>query len=130
MRFLIVDDGFDWVKFHYQNIQNAMPEAEIDIATSAFEGLNKVLAKEENYYDVILSDMQMEDVDSEDYAGIWLIKRLLNSKKCSKTKIIIISAVYNIKEVAKNLNTDYISKSSIIASPTVFEYKLKELLKF
>lgn len=130
MRFLIVDDSFDWVKFHYKNIQNTMPEAEIDIATSGFEALNKVLVKEANYYDVILSDMQMEDTDDGDYAGVWLIKRLLESKKCSSAKIIIISAVYNIKEVAKNLNTDYISKSSLIASPTVFEYKLKELLKF
>lgn len=129
MRFLVVDDGYDWIKFHRQNILTTMPHAQIDTATSAFEGLKAVMEKDENYYDVIFSDMQMEEVDSEPYAGIWLIKRLLESKKCTKSKIIIISAVYNIREVAKNLNVDYISKSSLIASPSVFDYKLKELLK-
>jgi len=73
--------------------------------------------------------MQMEEIDEETYAGIWLIKQLLAGNKCKNTKIIIASAVYNIKEVAKNLNVDYISKSSIISSPSAFEYKLKELLK-
>lgn len=130
MRFLVVDDGYDWVKFHKQNILNTMPHAQVDTATSAFEGLKAVMNKDENYYDVILSDMQMEEVVEESYAGIWLIKRLLTSKKCNKSKIIIISAVYNIREVAKNLNVDYISKSSLIACPSAFEYKLKELLKF
>ncbi len=129
MRFLVVDDGYDWIKFHSQNIKHTMPHAQIDVAMSGFEALNMVLKQDENYYDIILSDMQMEDVEGESYAGIWLIKRLLASGKCEKAKIIIISAVYNIKEVAKNLNVNYISKSSIISSPIVFEYKLKELLK-
>lgn len=130
MRFLIVDDSYDWIKYHYANIQNTMPDAEIDIAMSGFEGLNKVLSKEADYYDVIFSDMQMEDVDSEDYAGTWLIKQLSASNKCEKSKIVIISAVYNIEQVAKNLNVDYLSKSSLVASPSAFEYKLKEMLKF
>jgi len=130
MRFLIVDDSYDWVKYHRENVQKSMPDAEIDIAMSGFEALNRVLAREENYYDVIFSDMQMEDVDDEDYAGIWLIKRLLASNKCTKNKIVIISAVYNISKVAKNLNVDYLSKSSLVASPSAFEYKLKEMLKF
>lgn len=130
MRFLIVDDSYDWMKYHYANIQKAMPEAEIDTAMSGWEGLNKVLGKDANYYDVIFTDMQMEDVDDEDYAGTWLVKRLSSSGKCTKTKIVIISAVYNITEVAKNLNVDYLSKSSLVASTTAFEYKLKELLNF
>lgn len=129
MRVLVVDDGYDWIKFHSQNIKHTMPHAQIDVAMSGFEALNMVLKQDENYYDIILSDMQMEDVEGESYAGIWLIKRLLVSGKCENSKIIIISAVYNIKEVAKNLNVNYISKSSIISSPIVFEYKLKELLK-
>jgi CheY-like chemotaxis protein len=129
MRFLVVDDGYDWIKFHYQNIKNTMPHAQIDTAMSGFEGLNMVLKQDENYYDIILSDMQMEEVSDESYAGIWLLKRLLASGKCKNTTIIIVSAVYNIKEVAKNLNVNYISKSSIISSPSSFEYKLKELLK-
>jgi CheY-like chemotaxis protein len=129
MRFLVADDGYDWVKFHSQNIKNAMPHAQIDIAMSGFDALNMALKQDENYYDIILSDMQMEDVEDESYAGIWLIKRLLASGKCKNTKIIIISAVYNIKEVAKNLNVNYISKSLLISHPIAFEYKLKELLK-
>ncbi|MEI8376980.1 MAG: response regulator [bacterium] len=129
MRFLVVDDGYDWVKFHSQNIKNAMPHAQIDIAMSGFDALNMAFKQDENYYDIILSDMQMEDVEDESYAGIWLIKRLLASGKCKNTKIIIISAVYNIKEVAKNLNVNYISKSLLISHPIAFEHKLKELLK-
>jgi CheY-like chemotaxis protein len=106
-----------------------MPEAQIELAASAYEGLKKVQEHDANYYDFILSDMQMEDVDSEIYAGIWFIKQVLGSKKAEKSKIIVISAVYNISEVARNLNVNYISKSSLISSPSVFEYKLKELLK-
>ena len=129
MRFLIVADGYDWVKFHSNNISKAMPHAQIDVAMSGLEALNMVSKQDKNYYDIILSDMQMEEVEDELYAGIWLIKRLLASGKCKNTKIIIISAVYNIKEVARNLNVNYMSKSSLISSSQSFEYKLKELLK-
>ncbi|MDD3420595.1 MAG: response regulator [Candidatus Gastranaerophilales bacterium] len=129
MRFLVVDDSYDWLKFHRDNIRITMPEAQIELAASAYEGLKKVQEHDANYYDFILSDMQMEDVDSEIYAGIWFIKQVLGSKKAEKSKIIVISAVYNISEVARNLNVNYISKSSLISSPSVFEYKLKELLK-
>ena len=90
MRFLVVDDGYDWIKFHSQNIKHTMPHAQIDVAMSGFEALNMVLKQDENYYDIILSDMQMEDVEGESYAGIWLIKRLLASGKCEKAKIIIM----------------------------------------
>lgn len=129
MRFLVVDDGYDWIKFHSQNIKRTMPHVQIDIAMSGVEALKMILKQDENYYDVIISDMQMEDVEDENYAGIWLIKRLLTSGKCKNATIIIISAVYNIKEVAKNLNVNYISKTSLINAPQSFEYKLKELLK-
>lgn len=129
MRFLVVDDSYDWLKFHRDNIHITMPEAQIELAASAYEGLKKVQEHEAGYYDIILSDMQMEDVDSEPYAGIWLIKQVLATKKYQSRSIIIISAVYNISEVAKNLNVNYISKSSLISSPSVFDYKLKELLK-
>lgn len=128
MRFLVVDDSYDWLKFHRSNILATMPDAQIDLATSAYEGLKIITGHEDNYYDVIISDMQMEDVESEVYAGIWLIKQILAGKKCKNNRIIAISATYNIKEIANNLNVNYISKSSLIASPMVFEYKLKELL--
>lgn len=126
---LAVDDSPQWLNFHKQNILSMLPDAMVDFAMSGSEGLRKVLDKPDNYYDIILCDMQMEHVLDEPFAGQWLIKRLLPSGKCDKTKIVVVSAVFNIEEVAKNLGVCYISKSIIASNPANFEYKLKEMLK-
>lgn len=129
MKFLVVDDSRQWLNFHQNTILAMLPDAQVDIAMSGFEGLDKVLAKPEDYYDVILSDMQMEQLEEEIFAGQWLIKRLLASKKCINSKILVVSAVFNIKEIAKNLNANYLSKSVIASNTATLEYKLKEMLK-
>lgn len=130
MRFLIVDDSAEWLKYHYQNIHALLPDAEFDIAQTAAKAFEKVTMHTPNHYNVILVDMQMEPVRDEEFAGVWLIKKIRESRKCYLTKIIIISAINNIDEIAKNLNTSYISKASLNASPVAFKMKLKELLKF
>lgn len=129
MRFLAVDDSIQWLNFHKNNILAMLPDAQVDFAMSGAQGWEKVLAQPDNYYDIILCDMQMEYITGEEFAGQWLIKRLTASGKCTKSKIAVVSAVFNIEEVAKNLGVDYISKSSLASNPANFEYKLKEMLK-
>ena len=61
-------------------------------------------------YDFILTDMQMEPDFLPLYAGEWLIKQIRFFKEYKNTKIIIISATGNIRQIAENYQTDYIPK--------------------
>lgn len=127
MRFLVVDDDRGWLNHHAMVIGQIFPDAEIVLKNSAINAYQELLSQRDDYFDVILTDMQMEHVDDELFAGVWLLKQLFLMDKASKAKIIIISGVYNIKTIADEFGVDYIPKSSLIRSPLVFEYKLKEL---
>lgn len=127
MRFLIVDDDKGWLNHHALLIKQTFSDAEITLKDRAYKGYEEIVRHPSEYFDVILTDMQMEHVDDEHFAGEWLMKKIFESQKCQNAKIIIISGVYNIKTIAETFNVDYISKTSLIASPLMLEYKLKEL---
>ena len=61
-------------------------------------------------YDLIISDLQMEEDFEPKYAGEWFIEQVRTFSKYFNTKIIICSGCYNIKQIAETLHTDYIPK--------------------
>lgn len=127
-RILIVDDSPEWIKFHLQGLELSFGEDffNIDVTFSAHDGIKAV--EENEPYDLILSDLQMEIIPGETYAGMWMVKRLKNHPKCADTKFIVISASYEIAQIARILGTAYIPKGSLIDNIAILQYKISELL--
>lgn len=126
---LIVDDSYEWIKFHRYNLMTLFPQGLFEITTAdcAAEGIQKV-KESECEFDLIISDLQMEMIQGEAHAGMWMIKTIQKNNLCPNSKIIIISASYDIKDVAEFLNVEHIPKGLLVGSPNLLQYKVSELL--
>ncbi len=110
-RVLIVDDSSKWILYHKDAVREVLKnDVEIDTASSAKEGVEKLMSSIDAPYDFILTDMQMEPDFLPLYAGEWFIKQIKFFKEYKNTKIIIISATGNIRQIAENYSVDYIPK--------------------
>lgn len=108
---LIVDDSNKWILYHKSALREIFNDnIEIETANSAQEAVERLMASIDTPYDFILTDMQMESDYLPLYAGEWLIKQIKFFKEYKNTKIIIISATSNIRQIAENYQTDYIPK--------------------
>ena len=110
-RVLIVDDSSKWVLYHKDAIREIFKDgAEIVTASSAQEGVEKITSSIDTPYDFVLTDMQMESDFLPIYAGEWFIKQIQFFNEYKNTKIIIISATGNIRQIAEKYSVDYIPK--------------------
>lgn len=113
MRILIVDDSPKWVAYHESAIREIFQTGvEIETALSATQGVEKLTASIDRPYDFILTDMQMEVDYLPLYAGEWFIKQIKFFNEYKDSKIIIISAASNIRQIAEKYGVDYIPKYS------------------
>ena len=123
---LVVDDIQGWCILHSSVLKEIYgDEIKIDTALSAKEGYQKVLENNNEPYNIIFTDLQMESDFDPKEAGEWLVEQIQMLKNYYRTKIVIISASPKIRIIAKNYNVDYIPKS--VARTTVEAYK--EVLK-
>lgn len=125
MKILIVDDVKGWRDYH-SNIMNGLFEnAEIQTAESAREGCDKLLENNESPFDIIITDMQMESDFEPKYAGEWFIEQIKTFKNYKNTRIVIISAAYNIPTIAENYGVDYIRKGTARSFPDAYKFLAK-----
>lgn len=110
-RVLIVDDSTNWLHYHREAVKEILKDdVIIDLANSAQQGVERITASFDEPYDIILTDMQMEPDFIPLYAGEWFIKQVKFFNEYKKTKIIIISAASNIRQIAENYGVSYIPK--------------------
>ena len=119
MKILIVDDSVSWQNYHKNVIEEIFLEKDfndfyIDLASSAQEGYNLICQNNKTPYDLIISDLQMEETYEPKYAGVWFIEQVQTFSSYFKTNIIISSGCYNIKQIAESLNVDYIPKRTAV----------------
>ena len=127
-KILIVDDSASWRKFHLASLNTIKPNSfEYTIAESAREAFEIVLKNKETPFDLVISDLQMESDYEPDLAGEWLVKNIKTLKEYSEKKIIIISAMYNIESIAKELDVDYLRKSTLASNLLPLKLKLEEI---
>lgn len=110
-RILIVDDVQGWREQHYFILKELLGEnAYFELASSAQEAYDRVYNNMNEPFDIIVTDLQMEEDFAPKYAGEWLVEqvKLLNAYK--QTRIVIISATYNIQLIAEGLGVHYLSK--------------------
>ena len=129
IKILRVEDTPQWIKFHTNLLNNYFENnsCEIDFEMSARSGFNRIIENQETRYDLIISDLEMEEITEESYAGIWFIRNILKRKECKNSKILIISASFDINYVAKELNVDFIAKYALSNNPMILSYKLEEM---
>lgn len=130
-KILIVDDSTEWLKFHLQTIRDAFGADFFGIKTSlnARDAFAKAVENPENPYDLIITDLEMERMFDEDYAGCWLVRNLSCRESLLTTKIIIISSAHNISDIASGFKVDFIPKGDLIHNPLLLKYKIQELLE-
>ena len=125
MKILVVDDLKSWVYYHTKILKELFPQAEFHSATSAREGYDKLIENNETPFDIIITDMQMETDFEPKYAGEWFIEQIKNFNNYKKARIVIISATYNIENIAESYNVDFIRKSTASSFPDSYKF-LKE----
>jgi CheY-like chemotaxis protein len=128
-KILIAEDSIQWQKFHVEllNSYESKYVISFDIASSARDALALVEENFDNPYDLIFSDLQMENDFHPDFAGEWLIKNIKQYKIYQQKPIVIVSAAYNISFIATTLGVDFLSKRSLISNPQAYFFKLDEV---
>lgn len=125
MKILIVDDIKGWRDYHSSVMQKMFSESEIQTADSAKAGYDKLLENNTKPFDLILTDMQMENDFEPKYAGEWFIEQIKTFKNYNKTRIVIISATYNIETIAQNYGVEYLRKSTARNFPDSYGFMCK-----
>ena len=122
MKILIVDDIKGWRDYHAQYLNKIFDDPDIYFSDSARNAYDLLIEHHEKPFDIILTDMKMENdlfIEPE-YAGEWLIKQIKTFKSYNRTKIVVISATYNIAAIAQNYGVNYIRKSTARSFPDVY----------
>ena len=122
MKILIVDDIKGWRDYHSQRMIELFDDLEIVTAESAREGYDKLLEHNSKPFDIIITDMQMENDFEPKYAGEWFVEQIKTFKNYINTKIVIISAAYNINAIAENYGVDYIRKPTAQKFPDSYSF--------
>ncbi|MBE7702797.1 MAG: response regulator [Cyanobacteria bacterium SIG28] len=120
-KILIVDDVKGWQDYHSQIVSELFTSNITITASSAREAYDLLFEHNEAPFDIIITDMQMEDDFEPKYAGEWLVEQIKTFKNYSKTKIIIISAAYNVRLIAENLGVECIPKPTAQNFPQAYE---------
>lgn len=118
---LIVDDIKGWRDYHSAIIKQIFLDSEIETAESARDGYDKLMENNNAPFDIILTDLQMESDFEPKYAGEWFVEQIKTFKNYLNTKVIIISASYNIRTIADNLGVECISKTTARNFPDAYK---------
>lgn len=128
-KILIVDDTTSWIVFHKSLIQELYGDFfDITTAKSAMEAIDIIRRNDKIPFDVIITDLQMEDAFDGQLAGEWLTEQIKLLNFCSRTKIIMISAVYNIEMIAKRQNVECISKNMLLNNKLLMKFMFEKLM--
>ncbi len=116
-KILIADDQLGWRNYNTQAVYEVLGKDTVVVtADSAQEGYSLLLEHNSAPFDIILTDMQMEDDYAPKMAGEWLIEQAKNLPAYLNTKIIIISASMQSKFIAEHYGVEYLPKSTAMHS--------------
>lgn len=126
---LVVDDIKGWRDFNSNVLQEIFQNnISIDTANCAEQAYTLVMENLSAPYDIIITDLQMEEDFRPKYAGEWLVEQVQTFKQYSETKIIIISASYNVRTIADCLGVNCIPKSTALKCLSAYQEILGEFL--
>lgn len=131
VKILAVDDMSQWRNYHKSALNFMLKDVEFELvlAQSATDAYKIVIENINTPFDLIISDLQMEEDYEPEYAGEWLIRNIQALNNYATIPKIIVSAAPNIRHIAETLGVDYLSKPTLIHNPLAYELKIKELLQ-
>lgn len=130
-KILIVDDSRGWLDYHRSAIKEVYCDKfTFDIADSARAGYDIVYNNLKTPYTLIISDLQMEWDFEPKLAGEWFIEQVKKLKEYKNVPIIIISATYNIKDIANRLEVNFLPKATVARNLLAYKLALDEVLKY
>ncbi len=130
-KILIVDDTKTWLIFHKDLIEKLYGDLfEITLANSAMEAFNIIRHNIDDPFCLVITDLQMETDYEPQLAGEWLIEKIKGLKEYSTSHIVIISAMYNIEQIAEKYNVECISKNMLINNRLLLKFVFEKLMPF
>lgn len=122
-KILVVDDMESWRNFHKFALKEIFidEKCDVQVANYAREGLDRIYENNSNPFDLIITDLQMEEDFVPKYAGEWFIEQIKTLSQYKNTRIIISSGTAMIKRIAEELNVDFIPKR--IACTDIEQYE-------
>lgn len=133
-KILVVDDSYSWREFHKNALDEIFIEIseddyQIDLAENARDGYTAVMQNNSSPYNLIISDLQMEDDFVQKYAGEWFIEQVKTFKSYTNTHIIISSGCFNIRQIAESLNVNYVPKRVAVTDINQYKETIIKLIK-
>lgn len=110
---LIVDDVKGWRDYN-SSVVNEIFNNDVEIITADCAKAAYDILLTQTPFDIIITDMQMEEDFSPKHAGEWLIEQIKTFNRYSNTKVVIISASYNARHIAEMLGVECIPKSTAL----------------
>lgn len=124
---LIVDDVKGWREFNSNAVDEVFKgDVEIFTADCAQKAYDIILENRNNPFDIIITDLQMENNYSPKMAGEWLVEQIKSDNRYINTKVVIISATFNIRHTAEILGVSCIPKSTALKCFSAYEEVLGE----
>lgn len=130
LKVLITDDSEGWRNFNRDAVFAIFGEENVYVvlANSAIDGYDTLLQYDKKPFDLIISDLQMESDFAPMSAGEWFITQVKNTRSHFKSKILIVSGMYNIEYIADKLGVDFLSKRMLVAGGELpLKLKLEEM---
>ena len=116
---LIVDDVKGWRDYNSNIVKELFEDAEIETVGSAQEAYDILL--QENPFDIIITDLQMESTYEPKFAGEWLVEQIKTFSRYNNTKVVIISASYNARDIAELYGVECIPKQTALKCLSVYK---------
>ena len=120
---LIVDVVKGWRDFN-SNVMFEIFGNDVNIETADSAKAAYDLLLQAHSFDIIITDLQMEDDFSPKYAGEWLIEQIKSFNRYNNTNVIMISASYNIRHIAEVLEVKCIPKSTALKCLSAYKEAL------
>ena len=117
---LIVDDVKGWRDYH-SGIINELFKGEAKIITTDCAQQAYDMLLEGQSFDIIITDLQMENSFAPNFAGERLVEQIETFNRYKNTKVVIISASYNIRHIAETLGVECIPKSTALTCISAYE---------
>ena len=115
MKVLIADDMASWREYLKNAVIKILGQnnIQIDKASSGNEAYNLILENNNEPYNLIITDLQMESDHEPKHAGEWLVEQTKMLRNYYNTKIIMVSASTGVKIIAENLGVDSVTKAAL-----------------
>lgn len=129
-KILIVDDSKGWLDYHSDVLERLYGDKyELEKAYCARQGYDMVYNNLKEPYSLIVTDLQMELDFEPKHAGEWFVEQVKKMKEYQNVPVILVSATYNIREIAKRLGVNALPKAIAARDLTAYKLAMEELLR-